>query len=305
MDPTRNICNIKDSFNSINDKYEVKKYSEKSIMSPRTRRKKMTQNREVIELEYIPFSLPLDEININSELFSKDDIILANIDAIYNFSGQEDGYLKPQIIKNFDFAATDTSYLTYLQYRLPFSRGFLPCNKVPCEKCFLNKKGIDIRQLNTNCDENSLVDYVIDIVPEGVDLVISKSVVNNYRNNLITALKLCKPGGTFICRIDENQIDLSIKYINAICFETFSLFKPISESLNAPYSYIIAQNYKGNSIDWIDMLVGLDSKNIDISEDFVDYVENYYNQLSKLKGNLYENPVKYDTYKCKAIWNIF
>ena len=305
MDPTRNICNVKDSFTLHNNKYEIKKYSEKSIMSPRTRRKKMTQNREVIELEYTPFSLPLEEITISSELFSKDDIILANIDAIYNFSGQEDGYLKPQIIKNFDFAATDTSYLTYLQYRLPFSRGFLPCNKVPCEKCIPVKKGIDIRQLNTNCDENLLVDYVIDIVPEGVDLVISKSVVNNYRNNLITALKLCKPGGTFICRIDENQIDLSMKYINAICFETFSLFKPISESLNAPYSYIIAQNYKGNSIDWIDMLLSLDSKNIDISEEFVDYVENYYTQLNKLKQELYKNPVKYDAYKCKAVWNIF
>ena len=259
MDPTRNICNIRDSFNSVNKKYEIQKYSEKSIMSPRTRRKKMTQNKEVIELEYIPFSLPLEEITINSELFSKDDIILANIDAIYNFSGQEDGYLKPQIIKNFDFAATDTSYLTYLQYRLPFSRGFIECNnkQLTCDKSISNKKGIDIRNLNIS-DEDSLVDYVIDIVPEGVDLVISGNI--NYLNNLITALKICKPGGTFICRVDENQIDLSAKYINAICFETFSLFKPISESLNAPYSYIIAQNYKGNSIDWIDMLLNL-SKN--------------------------------------------
>jgi hypothetical protein len=323
MDPSRNICVVRDSFNSSlptgskNLKYEKIVYSEPpvlSIQSPRTRRHKLLDisSQSLQKSAQIEFSKEISiveeeilDLNIKSEVFDRADIILANIDAIYNFSGQEDGYLKPQIIKEYDFVnLSDTAnYLTYLQYRLPFARGFLST----CEHTFVNKPYIEERNLNIGCyslknnnhkDEN-IINYVLDIVPEGVDLVVSDNI--NYKNNLLAALKLCKPGGTFICKIDDSTVDISLKYLTALLFETFSLFKPLAENLNNSYSYIIASNYKGNSNEWI----GLIEKNIFVPPTFINFVKNYYISLNDLRKNLSENPVVYDTYKCKAVWNIF
>lgn len=343
MDPSRNICVIKDSFKNLqsfqdnfqNNLYDISIYENKnkiSPLSPRVRRKKLREiNNSNLTLEheqkeqkeqtekknmyYIP------DVEISSAIFNKFDIILANIDAVYNFSGQEDGYLKPQIIKEYDYVSLgsnkEDSYLLYLQYRLPAARGFLPfnlCSLTSDIVCSRNNKNnnknnlLDERNLNIS-DEKNIVDYVIDIIPQGVNLVVSSKI--DYQNNLETALKLCKPGGIFISRINETlNDDLSLYYITANCFEKFSLFKPISESLNEPYSYVIAENYKGNSMDWIS-LFKLPSlrfnveHNLNIPEDFIKYLNDYYLSLENLKEDLIRNPVRYDPYKCKAIWNIF
>lgn len=298
MDPSRSICEIINSFNKQTIKYEIKNYENNHnlSMSPRTRRNKLIENENFdieIPLENITIPDNIANLKISSNVFDKNDIILANIDAVYNFTGQEDGYLKSQYIKPFDFVSLDGNYIKYLQYRLPASRGFTSCS-------ISNEKYFDIRTLNTNCDENDIADYVLDIVPEGVDLVISSKI--DYKNNLLNALKSCKSGGTFVCRINEQILDLL--YITTLCFETFSLFKPISENLNELYSYVIAQNYKGNSIDWVSILENEDPK-LSIPQDFIMYVKDYNISLNSLKKKLLINPISYNSYKCKAIWNIF
>ena len=328
MDPSRDLCEVRDSFSSSPNKInKVPVYKEEvTISSPRVRRNnllnKSGENTQGNTLEEIKksrgiFSIVEEDIanlNITSQVFERSDIILANIDAIYNFSGQEDGYIKPQIIKNFDFVNLSEvgSYLTYLQYRLPFARGFLPCTN---EK-FLNRKYIDERNLNVACESdfaNNFTSYVLEVVPEGVDLVISdkidtknniqtKSEYRSHRDyNISMALKLCKLGGTFICKIDDTIKQIEAQYILVSCFETFSLFKPMSENLNNSYSYIIAQNFKGSAGEWIPLL----DKSVNVPISFINFVNNYYTSLKDLRQELMQYPKRYDTYKCKAIWNIF
>lgn len=294
MDPSRTLCKVENSFNKNEDIYSniVYRLENDSIMSPRSIRNKLIKNGKKYDIpKTLNIKIEVDKIQ-KSNIFDVSSYILANIDAIYNFTGQEDGYIKPQIIKDYDFAClnADLGYLKYLQYRLPNSRGFVPC--VDLDSVF------DKRLLNTNCDEKNIVDYVLSIVPS-VDLVLSNKL--DYKNNLISALKICKIGGTFISRIDENENNISLYFITANCFETFSLFKPISEDLNESFSYVIGKNYKGNGSNWLTSL----DENIFISNDFIEYIDNYYKSLNELKENINKNQTQYDFYKCKAIWNIF
>lgn len=104
-------------------------------------------------------------------------------------------------------------------------------------------------------------------------------------------------------RVDK--YDLILFYITALSFGSFSLFKPISENLNQDYFYVVAQDYKGNSIDWVNLLKDDKELKVAIPADFLSYVFNFNISLNNLKEDLLENPVKYNVYKCKAIWNIF
>ena len=302
MDPSRSLCKVEDSFVKQKDRFEKIVYKIKDDliqpMSPRTRRSKMKEGKEGKKdyhlVSVIKDKIPISSFNFESNIFDKSSYILANIDVVYNFSGQEDGYIVPQIIKDFDFTCLNANmgFLKYIQYRLPNSRGFIPCVSDLEER-------LDKRLLNTNCDENSIVDYVLSIVPLGVDLVLSSKL--DYKSDLVSALKLCKSGGTFVCRVNENIDNIGLFYITANCFESFSLFKPISEDLNDSFSYVIASNFKGTSSDWI----SLTEDKISVPNDFLIYVNNYYESLNKLKRKLIKKPEKYNDYKCKAIWNIF
>lgn len=314
MDPSRDLCEVRDSFSFLTSSLKINKVpvyqEETSISSPRVRRNNLlnrshnTENTQgnienTQEITGI-FSIVEEDVanlNITSSVFERADIILANIDAVFNFSGQEDGYIKPQIIKNWNFVnlSETGNYLTYLQYRLPFAQGFLPCTN---EK-FLNRQFIDKQNLNIACDTKNFTSYVLGVVPEGVDLVISDKI--DTKNNIFMGLKLCKLGGTFICKIDDTIKQIEAQYILASCFESFSSFKPISENLNNSYSYIIAQNFKGNAGEWIPLL----EKEINVPTSFINFVSNYYQSLKDLRQELMQYPKKYDAYKCKAIWNIF
>lgn len=316
MDPTRIICEIQNSFEKKENKYQVPSYFDiqEEIMSPRTRRNKIILKEqikeEVKEVKKIDqINLPNDIANpfqtypVSSKIWTKSATILANIDAIFNFTGQVRGYIDPQNRKDFDTAFLDAKigYVAYLQYRLPASRIFTPCLKKN------EDYQINLDSLNLNCDEQSIVKYVLAISPEGVDLAVSSKVSSkiDYKNNLIKALKICKPGGTFVCRIDETFEDDSLYYITSLCFEKISFFKPISEDLNSNFSYIIASNYKGNSLDWISILEETKDLHVFVPSSFLTFIKNYYHSLQELKKSLLLNPISYNLYKCKALWNIF
>ena len=301
MDPSRQLCKIQDSFTSKeNRKPQIKKYKdEPEVGSPRTRRNKMRTD-EIYTIDKPQMVLVKEELadpfaRYSSKTFGKKGIVLANVDAVYNFSKQEDGYLKPQVMKEFNYACLDydPEIIKYMQYRMPLSVGFTPCGKK-------DESQIDYRLINSACDAKSLVNYVLKIVPN-VDLIISTGV-KNYKDALVSALKLCKPGGTFVAQIDENTNNLTDHYITSLCFDTFSLFKPLSENLNENHSFLIAENYKGNSLDWIDLLEA-NEIGIKISESFLKYEQDYYDSLSQLKNNIDDE--EYNLYKSLALWNIF
>jgi len=280
MDPLENLCKVRDSFSSkIEDKNrEIKKFSENFSGSPRTRRNELITNKPNTEI--IPLNLPKKSPkNISSKIFNNySSYVLANIDTIYNFSKQENGYLIQQVLnEKYKYAIldSDVGYLEYLQFRLPESTGYI-------SKCINVKNEY---KLNKSCDDN-IVNYIMDISPGGVDLVVSNSF--DYKNNLVKALQICKPKGTFISKIDN--IDSQILYITTLCFQSFSLFYPfLDDSL-----YVVAENYIGNSLDIVPLI--LQNKNITVPQNFI----NYINDTLKIQ----EENGEYNLYKCKALMNI-
>lgn len=319
MDPTRDLCRIDNSFTknrTLNTPKFYKDVSDKA-MSPRTRRSLLvSQGLSKDSLNYLRSSVSKADLKyqikqielpekiadpfsgISSQKFSRDDYVLANIDAVFNLTRQEDGYLSPQYIRDFDYVDLGGNYLKYIQYRLPISRGFTqnPNSEFLDRRLiniFDNKSNIGVENTNvTNNDD--IVKYTLSVVADGVDLVVSDST--DYQDNLIKALKLCKPGANFVSRVQKNHIELF--YITAMCFEKFTLFQPISENLNLPFFYVIAQGFKGSSSDWLDLI----SQKIEIEEKFLNYLQEFFNSLAKLKT---EQLPEYNIYKCKAIWNIF
>jgi hypothetical protein len=297
MDPIRDFCEIKDTFNDNNKKLEnnIPKYSENIIGSPRAFRKKlfngkkneMKQNIEqqeyrISEKESDPFQ------NINAFLKDRSSLVLANLDTLYNFSKQEDGYILPQVINpDYKYAILDKNkgFLKYLEYRLPAAIGFIDC---------LENSNVF---LNANCT-NGLKSYVLDISPEGVDLVVSNIFDKEI---LLDAIQICKVNGTFIARISLDETKSEYLYSLSLVFKDISVVKPFLENLNENYSYIVCENFLGNSLD----VVNLDFEKINIPESFIDYLENYYNSLKDLKKKLHDNILKYNMYKCKAVMNIY
>ena len=111
---------------------------------------------------------------------------------------------------------------------------------------------------------------------------------------------MCKVGGNFIARINE-KTNLEYLYSLALVFKEISLVKPFLENLNENYSYIVCENFTGNSLD----VINLDFEKINVPESFMKYIENYYKSLNELRKRLHNNIVKYNMYKCKAIMNTY
>ena len=286
MDPLENLCVVKDSFTERVRRFaEIKKYSSKeesSVMSPRSRRNKMLLNKEKMEILKLPeFG---KSIVVDGFFKHHSSYVLANIDTIYNFSNQENGYLIPQVINEgykYVILDSDVGFLEYLQYRLPESVGFTNCD-VGKKSKFPNNK------INTNCD-NGIVKYVNDITVEGVDLVVSNSI--DYISNAEKALQICKKGGTFIGKVYE--IDLQLLYILTLCFSSFSLFRPFLENENVVY--VICEGYIGNSLDIIPLFS--EKHKISVDKDFIDYI------LDFLSFNVVSN-YTYNLYRCKSLMNV-
>lgn len=282
MDPIRELCKIKD--NSFKDLQKITKniplYSENKIGSPRARRKALYGKNKNITFNINP--VEVQDLEMDTFFKEKSVYILADIDTVFNFTLQEDGYLTPQRIdQDYKYAVLDENkgFLQYLQYRLPASFGFINCVELD--------KYTSPQFLNMNCD-NKLTEYILNIVPLGVNLVVTNSFD---KNKLIQGLKVCKEKGTFISRI-KNGTPIEYLYAVTMAFSKFYLFKPF---LDDKYSYFIAEDFSGNGID----IEKLDFDKIDVPDSFINYVKNYYNSLNNLKID-----GKYNMYKCKALMNM-
>jgi hypothetical protein len=285
MDPSKQLCLIENSFNNSNIKVDNKYTYTSKDRFPGSPRTKLNNLRSDIPQ---PLRLKIvDKVSnklLNfSSIFSHPAIVLANIDAVFHFTGDNTSYLNPQDTKEFNYSilsddSNTINSIEYLQYRLPISYGFISS---PPSSDLINKKLITVKP------KEKLVFETLNTVPEGLDLVI------DYTEDIKTCLKLCKPGGFVIGRFPDYDINLGYLFILALSFEKISLFKPLSEDIN--YSYVIAENYTGS---WLE-----DVSNVEIPYDFVLFVENYIKMVRKEDDN--NDRHKYDTYKCKAIWNIF
>ena len=103
MDPIRKYCIIKNSFikgvKGVNDisrlSSNLPKYSNNNIGSPRTKRNSLFKKEEKINKDDIilPIEIADSFIEMNSVFKLRSSLVLANIDTIFNFSKQENGYL--------------------------------------------------------------------------------------------------------------------------------------------------------------------------------------------------------------------
>ena len=180
-------------------------------------------------------------------------------------------------------------------------------------------------------DYKSFIKYIRTVEAIGVDVVIGNSINNNidgtvYMLRLMVALGVIKIGGTFISKISamNTKLMIDLLYITAQCFNKITLFKPLSDDINNNIYYIIAEDARRNNIEWMGYLEDSytesirESKNIisliePVPDSFIKWITEYNNLMLLYKKYLI-NQISvmgqkgvdhlYDTYRCKAIWNL-
>jgi hypothetical protein len=238
---------------------------------------------------------------------NRDAIVLANIDAVFNFSKHTSGYIMPQETKDYTFATIDdedNGFIQYMLYRNPNSYGYgissKPINEV-----------IDVTHFNflQSNDPKNLIEFVKSVEVTGVDTVIGNysNQINSqgYLIRLLTCLKIISIGGTFVCKIRFDETLSKLLYITSKCFEKITLFKPISTSAYDGVYYVIAQNANKNNLEQISYLANYERT--EVSNDFMNWLHQYYfliNSYNQILIDHKEDYELYDTYKCKAMWNL-
>jgi cap1 methyltransferase len=212
--------------------------------------------------------------NVGRSIFmNRAAIKIANIDAIYNISGHNTGLVEMQRRGRFTFcdvAAGPGGFTEYIQWRRPDAFGWgmtltgpLDWNK---DRLDLSRFGIIYGPDNTgNLYEHwkFFVDQVTRTEVAGVDLVMAdggfdiEGDTDQFAKQefLSSRLLLCqiavalgclKEDGDFVCKVFDTVTSLSAEllYLLASCFETITIFKPISSRPANAERYIIAKGAK-------------------------------------------------------------
>lgn len=265
----------------------------------------------------------------HSPFINRDAIILANIDMTFNFSDHLTGYILKQDIREFSFVTLDDGiggFTQYLFYRNPDAYGY---GISPTSGPSLDENNIDMNHFNKlkgpsgNGDLRRNYKHFISKIkvtePFGVNLVVGNNKTGvtslDYMVRLILSLNVLKIGGTFISKIEtiDDDLILDLLYITTQCFSNVTLFKPLSEPFNIETNgyYVVAQDMKVNNLNWISYLTqsyGSDISGLlsDLPDKFLKWVEEYNNLMLLYNRELMEEKESkiYDTYKCKAIWNL-
>lgn len=267
---------------------------------------------------------------------SRDSILLANIDAVFNFSHHKSGYIIKQDTKDYTFATLDDgpgNFTQYIMYRNPNSYGY---GITPIEYPFDGQ--IDITHFNITKGElgtgdimkeyKSFIQFVRSVEATGINVVAANYIHDEdisplgYLVRLIVALGVVAVGGTFISKISDldNPLMLDLLWITTRCFDKVTLFKPISTPSYDKIYYVVAQKAKINNIKWVSYLEETYSKSVKNSMTLIRLVDNLplsfvswvtdYNNFILLYNKYLMNEIDsgttelYDTYKCKAIWNL-
>lgn len=298
MDPTRYLTQIYE----IHYQNQLKKYyRKKQIQSPKMERRSIMNHEKLKK-----YTLKLDALTLPENLanplknvstkFTPLQIIMANIDSVYNLTMQDSGYLAPQYIKNFDIADITGTSIDYFQYRVPTTRFFTT----------MGRDYLDNRQVNMFSDID-FSEKVRSVSVNGMDLIVD-TTTEKIKDRVIRIFKLCKVGGSCICLLDE--ITPEMFYIFSLCFESVSLFQPMAEDLNINNFYLIGENFLGSANDWIQILSSKDELNFNVEYSVNEYLnyflDSYEKLINELSQELDNNDTEiYNAYKCKALWNIF
>lgn len=268
---------------------------------------------------------------------SRDSITLANTDAVFNLTQHFTGYILKQDTDDFSFATLEDGpghFTQYIMYRKPNSYGY---GITPIDYPFDGE--IDITHFNITLgasgkgnlekDYRSFVRFVKSVEVTGVDLVAGNYTDNGkitptgYLVRLLAALGTIKIDGNFVCKIGQLDHPLmqDLVWVTSKCFREIALFKPISTPSYDQVYYLVGKNANINNIEWIGFLDQTYTKSVKQSKtieklfsqalptSLVQWLEGFQSIESQYLNYLKEKSERdvkylYDTYKCKAIWNL-
>ena len=335
MDPSIIFCNYQDSFSRGNTPVVLHTYTNpgdhKSVIKnpvimniiPVTRVQNDIPSRDHLKnnnKNYDPFK------NVSYKPFvNRDAVTLANLDMVFYLSKHENGYMVKQTDNELSFVSLDNiGFSQYLLYKNVRAVGYgtinnnnnnnnKTCTQISNILDPFRFNVLDIKELHPKY--KNVVRSMKLARPEGVDLVLSVFNIET----LITALSIVKPGGKFVSIIGEidgpiNNLVNDLLYITSLCFDKITLFKPLSTDINDGTYFVVAEGAKLNNTEWITYLTGLTNTNTNNiysllsgrPKTFDDWVTEYNNLILMYKEHIneYPNVELYDTYKCKAIWNL-
>ncbi len=276
---------------------------------------------------------PFKHVSV-APFMNRDAIILSNIDAIFNFNKHTSGYIIKQETKDFNFASINDGpggFTEYMFYRNPNSYGYgMTSDKYP-----YNTNLLDLTRFNITYgqsgkgdlkqDYKSFIKYIRTVEAVGVNVVLGNIINNNneieYMLKLIIALGIIKIGGTFVSKIPHLNTKLmtDLLYITSQCFNKITLFEPLSTDITDNIYYIVAEDAKRNNIEWVSYLEDSYTKSVkddlnlislieNVPSNFIKWITEYNNLILLYKKFIFEQVTNteplYDTYKCKAIWNL-
>lgn len=324
MDPSIIFCNYQNSFSRGNNQVVLHTYTNQETNDPIKKPVIMATNSKVVNTNNNnPNNKNYDPLeNVSFKPFvNRDALTLANLDMVFYLSKHENGYMVKQTDNALSFVTLDDSmgFAQYLLYKNTRVVGYGTVKSKLLKSCTNINKYLDPYRFNLlditelNPKYKNVVRAMKLARPEGVDLVISN---DNYFEGLITALSIVKPGGKAIFKTqlnnEPNELGFDLLYITSLCFDKITLFKPLSTDINNDEYFIVAERAKLNNTEWITYLSSLDDKkNLyklldERPKQFNDWVAEYNNLILMYKNyiNKYPNYELYDTYKCKAIWNL-
>lgn len=203
---------------------------------------------------------------------------LANIDAVFNVSGDVFSFDRKSSTNNLTFcdvAAGPGGFTQYLQYRYPNSIGYgmtLRSKNLDWNTSLLNmQRFTPFYGADNNGDLykswQQFVDFVLKQQPKGVDLVtadggfdveeggdrtlLQKQEFLSSRLLVVQSLvgiACTRVGGNFVLKVFDTvtQISAQVLYLLSQCFEQLTMFKPVTSRPANAERYLICQGRRTN-----------------------------------------------------------
>lgn len=227
-----------------------------------------------------------------------DEVILANIDAVFNVTDSFNGLINPQNLDSFNYGViNNNSFSEYLQYRYPQAIGNILCNKTEYSNAVIYDNINILFEPLTEQSANKYIDNITkillpksDLSNGGLNLLIG-NIDNIEQLSLMLKIfsRLGLQNSSLVIEIDT-VLDgmINTLYIMSQMFQSFYLFKPLS-CYGTDIVYAIGKNKLSSLVN--------DKR---ASIDFIEYSNNFKQICQKINDNVTE----YDWFKVLALWKI-
>ena len=293
MDPTIDLCRIP---------------SRKVIQLPIVKHRQPVQDfvPEITTSNDIQEYVVDDDPKIGFSIFAhRAAVILANIDALFNFTGHTGGFLRYATFGQFTFCDLGSGpggFTEYIQFRRPDSFGYGITSKNHQDWDDFHIESSRFRKIYGQDNSGDLrtqwYDFsrtVRETEVEGVDIVVSNG--NDMIPEILITLYTLTVGGTFVMKIlnFESKLTRQLLFLLSQVFESITIIKPMSASKY----YFIGVGFK-KSVDFIDLLMNANNENVvsilhSYPDSFNKYLDSIRNQ--ETKDNL-------DYQKALILWNL-